>query len=412
MWWYRLLTTALWPLLFLYSLRLAWRYKSLKYFKQRLGFAYPKIDKDSIWIHCASVGEINTALPLIKRLQQQLKNKHFLITTNTVTGEQTFLKQTPENSLHAFLPIDCYGSSKRFIQKTQPSLALITETELWPNLYQHCDRQRIPLCIINGRLSHKTLKANKWIRGLYKQALEHCQHILSRSPKDTQAFISLGAEPDKITTLGNLKFSFDTEQKIPNVEIELEQYVLLASSHENEEEQLARLWLDNHFKAPLVIVPRHPERGEKIQQTLNKLGCHTARRSINQPVNQQTQIYIADTLGELTGFMQQADIVIMGGSFIPHGGQNLLEAARLGKAIITGPHMFNFADEMELFLQHNACIQASSMDDLKTKLQALWIDSNIKTELQHSARSLMEQCRNIPDLYASELSRLFPDILK
>ncbi len=403
---YRIITLALWPLLFFYTLRLALRYKSFKYFAQRLGFAYPNIKNDIIWLHCASVGEVNTCLPLLKLLQAKHSNTQFLISTNTVTGEKTFLRQALNNTQHCFLPIDFLGSTKRFIKKIKPQTAIILETELWPNLYQQCAANNIPLCIVNARLSHKTLNTNRWIKSLYKQALKipHC--ILARSEKDRDFFMQLGADKTIIQTLGNLKFAKANAAAKNKLDIKLPSYTLLASSHHNEENLLAELWKKEKFKDLLVVVPRHPERGLKIEQELKKLNIHTTRRSCNENISTNTQVYIADTLGELTQFMQNANIVIMGGSFIPHGGQNLLEAARLGKAILTGPHMFNFNDEMDLFLQQNACIQATSIDDLKTKLQALYIDSNIKTELEHNASQLMQKCQNIPQLYADQLEKI------
>ena len=403
---YRFATTALWPLLCFYTLRLALHYKSFKYFKQRLGFAYPKISGDIIWLHCASVGEVNTCLPLLNLLQKKYSNAKFLITTNTVTGEQTFLKHPLKNTQHCFLPVDFSGSTKRFIQKINPKISIILETEIWPHLYQQCAKQNIPLCIVNARLSHKTLNANHWLKSLYKQTLKIPRCILARSEKDHKYFIQLGANKKVIKTLGNLKFAHLNIALKNKLDIKLPSYTLLASSHHNEEYLLAELWKKENFNDLLVVVPRHPERGLKIEQELNKLGINTVRRSGNKNIKAGTQVYIADTLGELTQFMQDANIVIMGGSFIPHGGQNLLEAARLGKAILTGPHMFNFNDEMNLFLQKNACIQTTSIDDLKIKLHALYIDSNIKTELEHNALQLMQRCQNIPQLYADQLEKI------
>jgi len=409
---YRLATTALWPILFFYTLRLALRYKSFKYFKQRLGFAYPKTKGDVIWLHCASVGEVNTCLPLLHLLQNKLSHKTFLITTNTVTGEQTFLKKHVKNSQHCFLPIDLFGSSYRFIKQIKPSLAIILETELWPNLYQQCAQQNIPLCIVNARLSHKTLNANRWIKSLYRQALSIPQCILARSIQDAESFVQLGANKNIIQTLGNLKFSSAINAHIAQLDMSFPSYTLLASSHHNEEVLLAKLWQQENFNDLLVVVPRHPERGIKIQQTLNKLGFKTARRSQHEKVEKNTQVYIADTLGELKLFMNKANIVIMGGSFIAHGGQNLLEAASLGKAIITGPYMFNFKDEMDLFLQQKACIQSQSLEDLSIKLQALYIDDNIKIELEHNALALMQDCQNIPLLYIDALQNAVGEHLK
>ncbi|MCW9013638.1 MAG: 3-deoxy-D-manno-octulosonic acid transferase, partial [Gammaproteobacteria bacterium] len=168
---YRVITILLWPVFFLYTLKISLRYKSLTYFKQRLGFSFPDFVKSPIWIHCASVGEVNTFLPLLELLQINYPQQHFLITTNTPTGAFIVNKNKLLNTKHCYLPIDTYGSVSRFIKAIKPSIAIVMETELWPLLYQQCHSNHIPIAIINGRLSHKTLNTSNWIKQQYKASL-------------------------------------------------------------------------------------------------------------------------------------------------------------------------------------------------------------------------------------------------
>lgn len=363
---YRLLTIILFPVFFLYTFKIALRDKSSRYFFQRLGFGYPYQNSKTIWIHCASVGETNTYLPLHLKLLENHPESHFIITTNTTTGARTVDRHNIERTTHCYLPIESSFAIKQFIKTCKPQKCLIMETEIWPLLYQHCYKQNIQIDIINARLSHRTLQANRWIRSIYKKSLNNVSRILCKSEFERNNFISLGAKSEQIEIAGNLKFTCieKNAENTPN-NLVSRPYCVAASTHNNEEQQLAELWGQLNTDKLLVIVPRHPNRSEQIQKQLGELKLNYAVRSQQQSINKNTQVYLADTLGELTDFMTYADFVFMGGSLIKHGGQNLLEPARLGKPVICGPHMFNFTDELELLLNHQACIQVSDINELE-----------------------------------------------
>jgi len=327
---YRLLTLLLWPIFFIYTLKISLRDKSPRYFFQRLGFAYVKQKRSNIWIHCASVGEVNTYFPLHIKCIEEYPHATFIITTNTVTGAHTVIKKISQYDLkqtqHCYLPIESSFAIKRFITAYKPSQCLIMETEIWPLLYQRCNKNNISISIINGRLSQRTLNTHRWVKSLYKNSLSMVKQIICKSQDELNHFLTLGAKPEQCIVGGNLKFTFiDQTQIIQAIKINDRQYVVAASTHDDEELQLATLWKKINTELLLVIIPRHPNRSHQIQKQLNTLNIQYSIRSKKQTVFNDTKIYLADTLGELTSFMQGAEFVFMGGSLIQHGGQNILE---------------------------------------------------------------------------------------
>jgi len=401
---YRLLTIVLWPALFLYTLKIAWRDRSMRYLRQRLGFSYKNI-KSQIWIHCASVGEVNTYISLHKKLIEQHPDTQFLITTNTTTGAQTVERHRLLNTKHCYLPIEAAGAIKRFLNTAQAEQCLIMETELWPLLYSQCAKRCIPITIINARLSHKTLNAHHWIKSRYKESLEKVERILCKSAEELEHYQQLGARSEQLEVAGNLKFaSAAGANKMQPIELNQRRYWLAASTHNNEEQQLAETWQRINNNELLVIVPRHPNRSAQIQKQLNDLNLNYAVRSKQQPVNPDTQIYLADTLGELTGFIAGAYCVFIGGSIIKHGGQNILEPASAGKAIVCGPHMYNFTEELQLLKSANACIQVNDIGELKQTFSDLLDKPERINTLEQNAQQIMQQQSDVLDVYLQSLN--------
>jgi 3-deoxy-D-manno-octulosonic-acid transferase len=404
---YRIVVFLLWPVFFFYTLKVALRDKSARYLLQRLGFSYtttnkPKTKK-TYWIHCASVGEVNTYMPLHHKLIKQLPDTNFIITTNTTTGASTVARHACARTTHYYLPIESSFAIKRFLNAVKADRCFIMETEIWPLLYKHCAQRHISISIINARLSHRTLKANRWIKKIYKTSLQSVEKILCKSEQEVQNFKQLGATTKKLLNAGNLKFSptnkADTHQAI---DLNSRRYFVAASTHNDEEQQLAQLWSELNTDSVLVIVPRHPNRSKKIQMQLGKLNIKFSIRSKKQSLDNNTNIYLADTLGELMGFMAGADCVFIGGSLIPHGGQNILEAARLGKNIVCGPHMFNFKDEVALLKAHNGCIQINNTNELKNTFTQL-LNSPDEQHMGENAKKALDDQVNVVDIYLSEL---------
>jgi 3-deoxy-D-manno-octulosonic-acid transferase len=378
-----------------------------RYLQQRLGHAYKTYNNKPIWLHAASVGEVIAAEPLINKLHAQSSAHPIIVTTATPTGSKILKQRLGSSVDHFYLPIDWTGSVNRFIQSINPCCSLIMETELWPNLYAACSARSIPIVIINGRLSKRTLETHSWIKTLYKITLHHVTAILARSKADADGFLALGAEPAKVHMLGNIKFGapFVSSEELNTINLD-RPYVLAASTHEDEEIRIAKMWLSMESNDTLlVIAPRHPDRSKSIIKQLTNTTSNVAVRSKGDSVDSNTEIYLADTLGELAMFINSATVVFMGGSLVPVGGHNILEPALLGTPIIFGPYMENFAEEARLFLQAQAVIQVANETELMNQLLSLLSNKNKRKELAGLAQSVMKNNQNIVNQYVSEINR-------
>lgn len=372
-WLYRISLTLLAPLLAWHSIAQARRADDPRMARQKLGKDLPECHNRPVWIHMASVGEVNAAWPLVMELRQRHPELPLIVSTFTPSGAATAQKKFGPDVEHVYLPLDFDQAVRNFFQRIKPRCALIMETEIWPRLFYHCRLNGIPLVIVNGRLSARSMNKPGWIRAVYQGALRNVDRILARSKTDAENFIELGADQGKIQVIDNIKFAAPpVQQSIEPISL-ARPYVLAASTHDDEELQLSRAWLASKLsqKYLLVIAPRHPKRKAAILQQLRPLTKQLAVRSDNEAVTSATQIYLADTFGELPGFIAGAEIVCMGGSLIARGGQNVIEAARLGKATLFGPHMDNFADERDLLIEGGAGIEvenASALIDTAAQL--------------------------------------------
>lgn len=360
MWRYKFLLLLLFIPLVFYTLWQNFRAFEFRYFLQRLALSFnSKIKPNGIWIHAASVGEVNAVIPLIQKICEEKPGLPITLSSNTTTSAAVAKKQLPKTVQHCYFPLDYSWMVKRLINKIKPQSIIIVETEFWPNLYTQVNKKNIPLIIINGRISEKTLHAKNWLKNIYAEILPLVTKVYARSATDQSRFIELGLNENKIEVLGNIKFSAPTQQEITPIDLN-RPYVLAASTREDEEQIIVEAWLkserDNHL---LVIVPRHPKRLSDILSQLKQFKLNIAVRSRKEPVTDTTDIYIADTIGELKQFIAGSKFVLMGGSFVEKGGHNILEVAQLGKAVVFGPDMHNFKDEAELFIQRKIGIQCS-----------------------------------------------------
>ncbi len=342
----------------------------MRYWWQRMGvFSLPRDREVSsaadvqLWVHAASVGEVITVLPLIREWQARTGDK-VLLTTGTPTGAAVLEKQAIAGIRHQYLPVDFPGACQRFVNQLPARTGWIVETEIWPWLYASCDRAGIALTIINGRLSSRTSTQSKgMLRSSYRRALSSVR-VLARSQQDVDNFIALGTPPTHVELIGNLKYS-DTPGKVVSNSPISRDYVLAASTHDDEELQLARLWLQRAATDDLlVIVPRHPERGSAIMRGLTTLGAKVAQRSANQLPAPGEQIYLADTLGEMQAWYQFSSACFVGGSLITRGGHNMRNPARYSCPAIVGPHTGNFDDIMQLLVQSDAIQVAQTPEDV------------------------------------------------
>ena len=386
----------------------AWHHKDKHHLTERLGLANYTKGPFDIWLHAASVGEVNASLPLVELITQRHPNLSILVTANTPTGGMTARNKLPTKVVFHYLPIDWQFAVERFTKLIKPGAVLITETEVWPNLYLHCFHKGIPLTIINGRLADNILSKSAWIKRVYCRAVEEVFWILARSEHDSNNFLAIGAKEQYTKVIGNIKFATSGQDKIEPYTTN-RPYVLAASTRDGEERLIAECWKELALEEYLlIIVPRHPKRLHQILRDLQPLELTVAIRSRKESITEQTQIYLADTFGELGQFISGSQFVIMGGSFKPFGGQNILEVARAGKGVIFGPYMANFSNEAGLFLQHQAGLQVKTQADLSAAIARLLSEPDRANSLGQQGLALMAETADMAERYLTELEKLLP----
>ncbi len=367
-------------------LRIYWRSRRLPAYRERVlervGF-YPFSLEKCIWVHAVSVGEALAAVPLLKALKTRYPTWPLLVTTMTPTGAARVIAAMGDNIKHVYLPYDTLDGVARFLQTMKPAIAIIMETELWPNLLAACYARHIPLCLLNARLSAKSAAGYQKIAPLTATMLQHLSVIAAHGEVDAKRFIALGAPSDRVIVTGNIKFDLelpaDLSAKSAALRVALgaeNRFIwIAASTHDIEEEKMLAVHkqlLATQPTALLILVPRHPDRFNTVAALCEQSGMKTVRRSSQHPQQQSAEIYLGDTMGELLLLYAVADVAFVGGSLIERGGHNMLEPGALGKPILTGPHVFNFAEISELFVTANALIKVADEKILLQQLQE-WI---------------------------------------
>lgn len=392
----------------IYTAWQAWRYDDRRYLTERLGVANYLPGPFDIWLHAASVGEVNAVIPLVELIVQRHPDLSLIVTVNTPTGGITARKKLPPGVACCYLPIDWQFAVERFTARIQPRALLVAETEVWPNLYLHCLHKGIHLTIINGRLASRMQSASRWIKRVYCRALEEVYWILARSEQDRDNFVAMGAKASYTRVIGNIKFSTSQQDRVEPFTAD-RPYVLAASTRDGEEKLIAECWKKlSPERRFLIIVPRHPKRLSQILRDLRPLDLNIAVRSQNEPIAQDTQIYLADTFGELRQFIAGSQFVVMGGSIKPFGGQNILEVARAGKGVIFGPHMDNFSNEAALFVDHEAGLQIKTDAELCATIARLLSEPDRADQLGANGLNLMQQTGDMAERYLQELENLLP----
>ena len=372
---YAFLLWLLTPLILLFTLWRAWRRPPYRAFLwQRFGFVPPRRDRP-LWIHAVSVGEGIAALPLIRALQARYPALPILLTSTTPTGRALLRERLGDSVTQLYLPYDTPGAVGRFLRRQQPRLGLFLETEIWPNLFQAAQRQQIPLFLLNARLSTRSLRGYARWRGLFAPALAALEAVAAQSEADAGRFRALGAP--RVEVLGQLKLDLqiDPQQRQQGEQWRAEwdrPVWAFVSTHAGEEalaaEILARL--QTHFpELLLLLIPRHPERAAEILGHLSDF--RVVQRSRGEAVGADTEVYLVDTLGEVIAFCAAADVVSMGGSFVPHGGHNPLEPAALGKPVLVGLHMENFQSLTDTMLAAGALLRCPDNEALYPALLRL-----------------------------------------
>jgi 3-deoxy-D-manno-octulosonic-acid transferase len=349
-----------------------------------------------VWIHGASVGEVLASAALIERLRAL--NIRILLTSGTVTSAAIVAKRFPPDIIHQYVPFDSPRYVARFLDHWRPSLALFIESDLWPNLILQSSARRLPMVLINGRMSQRSFPRWRRVHGTISAILEKFDICLAQSDTDAERFSALGC-PNVITT-GNLKLDVPAPPADPDKLDRLlsltrgRPVIVAASTHPGEEEILiaAHRTLAGFFPGLLtVIVPRHPDRGPPVWRLVDAAGLKATLRSRDELPNASTDIYVADTMGELGLFYRLAEIVFMGGSLVPHGGQNPIEAIKLGASIVHGPHVFNFTDVYEALDSTGGARTADTEEALVKQLGQLLASRDASAAMSAASRRVVEE---------------------
>jgi 3-deoxy-D-manno-octulosonic-acid transferase len=349
-----------------------------------------------VWIHGASVGEVLAAASLIEKLRAL--NIRILLTSGTVTSAAIVAKRFPPDIIHQYVPYDSPRYVARFLDHWRPSLALFIESDLWPNLILSSAARRLPMVLINGRMSHRSFPRWQRVSSTISALLGRFDVCLAQSRVDAERFSMLGSR--NVVVTGNLKLDVPAP---PADFTKLERLmavtrgrpvIVAASTHPGEEEVLveAHRTLAGFFPSLLtVIVPRHPGRGEAIARMIEDSGLHASLRSHGELPTAATDIYVADTMGELGLFYRLSPVVFIGGSLVKHGGQNPIEAVKLGAALVHGPHVFNFADVYEALDGAGGARVVETREALVKQLGQLLADPKARDSVVAAAERVVSQ---------------------
>ena len=355
-----------------------------------------------LWLHAVSVGEVNAAAPLVDRLRALRPDLRLVVTTITPTGSERVQALWGDAVTHVYLPYDLPGAVGRFLDHFRPSLALIVETELWPNLLFGCRDRGIPTHILNARLSARSLRGYRVLAPLIRRALRTVALVAAQSRDDARRFVLLGADPDRVQVTGNLKFDMAPVENggfVAAFEAQRGRrgpVWIAASTHEDEEAPVLeahRALLRTHPDALLVWAPRHPERFRPVAERAADAGMAVATRSTDTWPGPGTQVFVVDTLGELVRFYACAQVAFVGGSLQAVGGHNLLEPAATGTAILTGPHLHNFADIARRLREADAMRVVDDPAALAAALRDLFENEATRARLAANASTLLKEGR-------------------
>jgi 3-deoxy-D-manno-octulosonic-acid transferase len=373
---------------------------------ERFGFG-ATIDGPTIWVHAVSVGEVQASQSLVAQLRKRHPKYKILLTTVTPTGAARARLLFGDQLLLRYVPFDLPGSVKRFFDRVQPKLAMILETELWPNLYGECGRRGVPLVLASARVSPRSVGKYRRLVPLFRQTLSHGIVIAAQSESDARRFQSIGAAADRTHITGNIKFDFQPPEGIEALGARWRErnaagrpIWVAGSTHEGEE----TIVLDAHRRvtekfpnALLVLVPRHPQRFETVRDLLAKRHDRAAYRSSGTVIAPSTSVLLGDSMGELMTFYAAADVAFVAGSLVPIGGHNLLEPASVGRPVLTGPHNFNGEEIAELLMDAGAAFVVSDTEQLAHAIIGLLEDGNLRQVMGAAGKGVLDANRGALD---------------
>lgn len=401
---YSLFYYSLLPLI---VLRLLYRALRAPAYRRRIGerfglFRAPPLTARPLWIHAVSVGETLAAVPLVQALQQRYPAQPIVITTMTPTGSERVRAVFGDTVFHVYAPYDMPDAIARFLRRVDPLIAIVMETELWPNTIAALHRRGIAIVVANARLSEKSARGYRRVAALTHPMLGMIDCIAAQTQADAARFIALGAPPKNLQVTGSIKFDITLDGALRQRALDVRaqwggtarRIVIGASTHEGEESALLAAYKTlkrDYTDLLLVLVPRHPERFERVAQMIATAGLSHAQRSRNERVSNATDVVLADTMGEMLVLLGASDIAFVGGSLIERGGHNMLEPAAWGLPVVTGESDFNFAEVSRLLQQSGGLVKVKDAAALTNQL-ARWLRSDgVRASAGDAARAVVAQ---------------------
>lgn len=384
--------------------------------RQRFGYCAPiSGDGPVIWVHSVSAGETIAAVPLVRRLID--KGYRVVVTTMTPTGRERVRALLGDDVHHFYAPWDLPGAVRRFFRRIDPSVLVIIDTELWPNMIHHARRRGTKVVLVNGRMSARSASGYKKISMITRPMMDAMTHVAVQSRAHGERFLALGLSAEKMSVAGSIKFDpelpadLDARCAALRDKIGDRLVFIAASTHPGEEEQVlsafesARVACENLL---LVLAPRHPHRADQVAELCNSRGLPVVRHSSGESCDSDTSVLLLDTMGELLCFYAVSDIAFVGGSLVPVGGHNLMEAAQVGVPVLMGPHLDNIEDIAAMFVEGDAMCLVDNEQDLSKNLARLCRDEGERTRLAANGERVVAANRGALD----RVETLIEDLLK
>jgi 3-deoxy-D-manno-octulosonic-acid transferase len=371
---------------------------------ERFGFVVPLGARRAIWVHAVSVGEVRSSAALIAALVERYPEHRLVVTTMTPTGSDQVRELFGDRVSHCYVPYDFPDAVRRFFDRVHPEIAVIAETEFWPNLFAECVRRRVPLLLVNGRVSQASLRGYLRVQQIARTMLENADLLCAQTRTDAQRLRNLGAPEALVKVTGNLKFDVELPADLLESGHALrEQWGrerpvwIAASTHRGEERKVLDAFerLRSRFpKLLLVLVPRHPERFQAVARLCNRRGLRVRLRSRTRgALPLQCDVLVGDTMGELQRLYAAADVAFIGGSLVPKGGQNLLEACAVNVPPVFGPHMFHFEEISAMALERGAARQVHDVDALVAAVALYFEQPDLRRAAGNAAHTLVTDNR-------------------